>query len=245
MSSTTQKRLGVHIIQHEDFEAPGALLTWIEQRGHRSRVTRLYEGEALSDDGDEIGLLIVLGGPQSPATTTDECPHFDIASETALVLAAIARGCAVVGICLGAQIIGEALGAHFESSPEPEIGTFPIELTDLGLQDEAVAGFGPTLDVAHWHHDMPGLTADSVVLATSPGCPRQIVRFAPLVYGLQCHLEFTPAVVELLIEHDSEALESLSGRPYIHGPTILRRQDYRNMNERLFSFLDKVVSMRT
>ncbi len=239
------ERLGVHIVQHEAFEAPGALVTWIDHRGHRSGITRLHEGEPLPPYTEDIGLLVVLGGPQSPATTPEDCPHFDIAAERALVLAAITGGSAVVGICLGAQIIGEALGAHFEPSPEPEIGTFSIALTPLGLQDEVVGSLGiDTLNVGHWHNDMPGLTADSAVLATSQGCPRQIVRFAPRVYGLQCHLEFTPAVVELLIEHDGGALSSLSGRPYIHDPATLRRQDYGEMNEHLYSFLDKLVSIR-
>jgi len=40
------------------------------------------------------------------------------------------------------------------------------------------------LDVGHWHNDMPGLTAECMVLATSEKCPRQIVEYGPVVYGV-------------------------------------------------------------
>jgi GMP synthase - Glutamine amidotransferase domain len=44
---------------------------------------------------------------------------------------------AVLGVCLGSQLIGEALGAKFGHSPEKEIGKFPIMLTEEGLVNRA------------------------------------------------------------------------------------------------------------
>ncbi|MDG2512957.1 hypothetical protein P7B04_09645 [Sphingobium yanoikuyae] len=77
-------------------------------------------------------MLIVMGGPQSPATTTDECPHFDAAAERGLIARFVEAGKPVVGICLGSQLIGEALGAAHGHSPEKKIGKFPISLTPEG-----------------------------------------------------------------------------------------------------------------
>ena len=51
---------------------------------------------------------------------------------------------------------------------------------------------------------MPGLTDNAVVLATSQGCPRQIVRFSPKHYAFQAHLEFNPEAIDLLIAADGE-----------------------------------------
>ena len=51
---------------------------------------------------------------------------------------------------------------------------------------------------------MPGLTYNAVVLATSQGCPRQIVRFSPKHYAFQAHLEFDPKAIDLLIAADGE-----------------------------------------
>lgn len=112
----------------------------------------------------------------------------------------------VVG--LGAQLIGEALGAVFSESPEREIGKFPICLTDAGRAHPRFSHFGPELKVGHWHNDMPGLTADAVIIATSEGCPRQIVECSDLVYAFQCHMGFTPEVIELLIAASEEELRA-------------------------------------
>ena len=79
---------------------------------------------------EHFDLLIVLGGPQTPATTKGECPYFDAEAEEALIAKAISSGRAVVGMCLGAQLIGEALGAKYESSPQKEMGKFAITLTE-------------------------------------------------------------------------------------------------------------------
>ncbi|KAJ1554567.1 hypothetical protein HK405_004666, partial [Cladochytrium tenue] len=103
-----------------------------------------------------------MGGPQSPATTLEECPHFDAAAERALISACITSGRAVIGVCLGAQLVGEALGARFEHSPEPEIGCFPISLTDEGRLEPLLSHLGSSdVVVGHWHADMPGLTPNA------------------------------------------------------------------------------------
>ena len=64
---------------------------------------------------------------------------------------------AVVRTCLGAQLIGEAMGATFERSPEKN-RILPITLTQEGLRDNKIKHFGNIVKVGHWHSDMPGLT---------------------------------------------------------------------------------------
>jgi GMP synthase (glutamine-hydrolysing) len=61
-------------------------------------------------------------------------------------------------------------------------------------------------EVGHWHNDMPGLTPNAKIIAFSAGCPRQIIEYSKLVYGLQCHMELTSEVVELLIQHSEVEL---------------------------------------
>ena len=146
-------------------------------------------------------MLIVLGGPQNPGTTTKECSYFNVDEEIAFIGRCIKNGKAVVGVCLGAQLIGESLGAKFEQSPYKEIGYFPIELTDDGLAEAKFSHFNRSEVVGHWHNDMPGLTLTSKVIAASAGCPRQIVEYSSLVYGLQCHLEFTSDSITALIDN--------------------------------------------
>jgi len=233
--------MNVHFIQHEIFEAPGAYLEWAKSRNYTISFSRVFENQPLPDAVGDIDLLIVMGGPQSPDTTKDECPHFDAKAEIALLQKAINNGKAVVGVCLGAQLIGEAFGAKVEKSPEKEIGVFPIQLTVQGLDDEKLNHFGSILNVGHWHSDMPGLTPQCSILANSKACPRQIIRYDQLVYGFQCHMEFNSSLVELLIAEDADFLSRNATLPFVQQPADIRSVDYTEMNEKLVLFLDKLT----
>lgn len=232
----------VHFIVHESFEAPGAYETWAISRGHEITYSRVYAGEKLPQDARDIDLLIVMGGPQDPAFTVDQCTHFDSKAEQALIASAVSFGKAIIGVCLSSQLIGEALGAPFAHSPEKEIGMFPIFLTDHGIQNEMFSHFGSRLNVGHWHNDMPGLTPEAKIIAYSEGCPRQIVAYSERVYGFQCHMELTPDVVELLIAHSDKELSQAAEYRFINTPEELRAHDYSEMNKVLFTFLDKLES---
>lgn len=232
----------VHFIVHEHFEAPGAYETWARTRGHDLTFSRLYAGDELPATADGIDFLIVMGGPQDPATTRAVCPHFDSKREQALIYSAVNTGKAVIGVCLGSQLIGEALGAPFAHSPEKEIGKFPITLTEEGCKDELFSHFARTLDVGHWHNDMPGLTPNAEIIAYSEGCPRQIVSYSDRVFGFQCHMELTPDLVELLIAHSEKDLNRAAEYRFVNTPEELRAHDYHEMNQLLVGFLDKLAA---
>lgn len=235
----------LHFIVHEHFEAPGAYLVWAQQHGYAVSWSRVYAGESLPQDARDIDMLVMFGGPQSPRTTKEECPYFDSRAEQEFIAQAIAAGCIVIGICLGSQLIGEALGAPVHRSPEKEVGHYPITLTAAGLQDDNIAHFGASLVVGHWHNDMPGLTPMAKVLASSEGCPRQIVKYGDSVYGFQCHMEFTREVVEQLIAHSQQELDAARGKRFIRPVHEMRHWDYQEMNEKLWGFLDRLLAAHT
>lgn len=228
----------IHFIIHEYFEAPGAYEAWAKSHDHTITYSRVYEDEPLLQNVEGIDFLIVMGGPQDPITTTEQCPHFDAKREQEVISKAIDAGKVVIGICLGSQLIGEALGGQYEHSPEREIGKFPITLTDDGLAHPLFDHFGNVLEVGHWHNDMPGLTTNAQVIAYSEGCPRQIVAYSDLVFGFQCHMELTKEVVALLIENDDFS-EAAKYR-FVDEPDVLLNHDYDEMNQKLHEFLDKL-----
>jgi GMP synthase (glutamine-hydrolysing) len=234
----------IHFIIHEHFEAPGAYEIWGKSRGCSLSYTRVYQDEPLPEELESTDMLIIMGGPQSPATTLKECPWFDAQAEMRLIGRAIEAGKTVIGVCLGSQLIGEALGAAFCHSPEKEIGKFPVRLTEAGKANPLFEDFGHELNVGHWHNDMPGLTPQAKVLAYSEGCPRQIVQYGERVYGFQCHMELTSEVVELLIEHSQNDLRRAGEFRFVETAEKLRSHDYREMNQVLFSFLDKLTAQR-
>lgn len=61
-----------------------------------------------------------MGGPQSPDFTLAECAYFDSKAEQAVIASAVKVGKAAIGVCLGSQLIGEALGAP-GLTPDAEI----------------------------------------------------------------------------------------------------------------------------
>ena len=233
----------VHFVLHETFEVPGAYLKWAQERGHQVTTTKVYENEALPETVDEIDFLIVMGGPQSPDEDREAFPYYDPQAEIELIQKAMKADRYIVGVCLGAQLLSVAYGAEYEHSPEREIGVFPITLTEAGLKDEHVEVLGQTINTGHWHGDMPGLTENAVVLAASQGCPRQIIRFSPKHYAFQAHLEFDSEAVELLIAADGEEVlkEQSQNLDFVQQPDVIRNYDYREMNAKLYAFLDSLT----
>ena len=233
----------VHFVLHETFEVPGAYLKWAQERGHQVTTTKVYENETLPESVDDIGFLIVMGGPQSPDEDREAFPYYDPQAEIQLIQKAIKADRYIVGVCLGAQLLSVAYGAEYEHSPEREIGVFPITLTEAGLKDEYVKVLGPALITGHWHGDMPGLSEDAVVLATSQGCPRQIIRFSSKHYAFQAHLEFDSEAVDLLIASDGEDVleEQSQNMDFVQQPDVIRNYDYREMNAKLYAFLDSLT----
>lgn len=146
----------IHFIIHEHFEAPGAYEAWAKMNGHTLSYNRIYLAEHLPEHADDIDFLIVMGGPQSSAIQLAECAYFDSKKEQAFIASMITANKIELGVCLGSQLIGEALGAAYQPSPEKEISKFAITLTDAGLNHPLFSHFGSELNVGHWHNDMPG-----------------------------------------------------------------------------------------
>ena len=232
----------IHFILHESFEAPGAYLAWAALSGHDISATKVYQYEKLPENADSFDFLIVMGGPQSPIGDNSEFPYFDPKAEIELIRKAVKADKFVVGICLGAQLMGEAFGGKTEKSPFREIGNFPIELTKDGLEDDNIKHFGKQAIVGHWHSDMPGLTDTAKVLAASKGCPRQIIKYSEKHYGFQCHhLEFTKALTELLIDSDKTLEQDSQTLPFVQSPQTIRSNSYDEMNNLLYEFLYKLT----
>ena len=85
----------------------------------------------------------------------------------------------------------------------------------------------------------------AIVLATSQGCPCQIIRFSPKHYAFQAHLEFDSEAVDLLIAADGEeVLEEQSQKlTYVQKPGVIRAYDYQEMNAKIYThFLDSLTN---
>ena len=176
-----------HCLQHVRFETLGCIAPWLSAAGAELTTTKFYESTSLPEV-DDLDLLVVLGGPMS---VNDRHVYPWLADELQFVRAAISRDVAVLGICLGAQLIARALGARVYRNSEPEIGWFPV--TGIGARrlEPSWAREGAETTVFHWHGETFDLPQGATPLARSAGCEHQAFRIGERVMGLQFHLETT------------------------------------------------------
>lgn len=234
----------VHIIVHEAYEGPGTIEAWCIDRKHFYTRTLAYLFDPLPRDVEDIDMLIIMGGPQSTSTTLQECPYFDREAEEAFIRTCFHAGKIVIGFCLGAQLVGDMLGAPPEPSPEVEIGWFPITLTEKAHTFPELAGFGRQMDVMHWHTEMPGLTPEAKILAWTEGCPRQIVQYSEEVFAFQCHPEMTSESTRALLAHGEIQLRRYHGHRYTQTASEIRVGCFEHATAALWLFLDTILARR-
>jgi GMP synthase-like glutamine amidotransferase len=197
------------VLRHAQAEGVGLVGNALRERGIQHRALDIARGEPVPKDVRGVGGLIILGGPMG-AYEQDKYPF--LRSESALIEKAIAAGRPVLGICLGAQLIAQALGARVFPGEKREVGWAPITLTAEGLDDPLFAGSENMLTVFHLHADTYELPPDGANLATSAMYEQQAFRWGDLVYGFQFHLEFTESIIgRLAQEPDSQRFMTEAG----------------------------------
>jgi GMP synthase (glutamine-hydrolysing) len=136
--------------------------------------------------------LIVLGGIVNPDGTDGDAP---LEREREAIADAHARGLPVLGICLGAQLVAQALDGSAERMPAGEVGWVRVEFGEAAAFDPLLAGAPRELDVHEWHNYACVPPAGAVLLARSPACV-QAFRVGATTWGLQFHVEVTRPVLE-------------------------------------------------
>lgn len=176
----------VRCFQHVAFEGLGLMEPWLRARGHEIAFTRWWAGDPAPVPAD-YDWLIVMGGPMNIYQYRD---HPWLVSEKAALAVAFATGKRVLGVCLGAQLIADVLGAKVMQNAEREIGWWPVHATPgaPGAADSRYA-FPARIEVLHWHGDTFTLPPGAVRLAESAACAQQAFAWGERVLGLQFHLE--------------------------------------------------------
>lgn len=222
------------ILQHHPIEGPGSLTPWLARHTTSLQIIRLYAGEECPAAA-AVDLLIVLGGPMS---VNDEGEFPWLLAEKAFIRQVIDRQRPVLGICLGSQLIANALGAEVRANTEKEIGWLPIE----GIAASAALPFAiPNSTVFHWHGDTFDLPAGAILLARSEACAHQAFCYQEKVLALQFHLETTPELVKLFVETGQDELVAA---PYIQRPEAILSAPpdlYRAGNQLLEELLNQLI----
>ena len=137
---------------------------------------------------DSYDAVFVFGG----AMHADQDEHHPwLREETMWLQQLLARHRPVLGVCLGVQLLARAAGAPVtRMSGGPEIGWYPVDLTDDGVADPVVGSLPLRFEALQWHHYTYGVPAGAVELARSDSCT-QAFRLGDACWGVQFHPEVT------------------------------------------------------
>ncbi len=174
----------IHSLEHAAGEGAGKIADWARAQGHAFAATRMDLGEPLPEI-EAVDFLVIMGGGMNIYQHRD-FPW--LVPEKRFIAKAIARNKAVLGVCLGAQLIADVLGAKICQNPFKEIGWYPVRFLD---RKPPLDGFPESCTVFHWHGDTFEIPSRARRIAESDGCTNQGFVYGERIVGLQFHIEVT------------------------------------------------------
>jgi GMP synthase (glutamine-hydrolysing) len=223
----------IHYFQHVGFEDPAFMLSWARQKGHSVSQTLLFAGEGPEAVWD-YNMLVVMGGPMN-IYEHDKYPW--LVAEKRAIRKAIDNGKYVLGICLGAQLVADVLGAPVTASGRKEIGWLPVVQTKESLSLRPFDALPEEYAAFHWHGDTFGIPQGALLQGSTAGCANQGFMYRDTVIGLQYHLEATPGSVESLL--DNCGSELVPGQ-YVHTAEKIR-QDTKALSRAANGLIGKML----
>ncbi len=226
--------MNIHYLQHVGFEDLALIEPWLQQREHRIRCSRLYLKEPLPDY-ESFEMLIIMGGPMG---VKDEKDYPWLLDEKIFIEEAIKREKKILGICLGAQLLAEVMGARIFRNAHPEIGWHPVRLTPEGERSPLFKGLPREFTPFHWHGDTFEIPEGAVRTSESEGCKNQSFAYGSNITGLQFHIEMAEFSINNLIVNCYDDIRD--GR-YIQEPGEISRCAAGHMEENL-KVLERLLS---
>lgn len=236
VTADADRAMRIVVFQHAKVEHPGMFRNLFREDGFAWDVVELDHGEPIPDL-DSYDLMVVMGGPQD---VWHEPEHPWLREEKeAIRQFVVEMQRPFLGVCLGHQLLADALGGAVRIAEAPEVGVMTVELTSGGETDPLFRGMDSPMTVFQWHGaEISALPAETTVLASSPHCAVQAFRYGERAYGLQYHVEITGDTVDewAAIPVYAAALEKALGEEALD---VLRE----DVADRLASFGDDCRSL--
>lgn len=202
------------IIQHTKDSPVGSTLEWMKLHQHGYTHYKIYENPLIPSI-ESFDALIICGG----AMNVDDEPRFPwMTKEKQLIRECLKMKKKMMGLCLGGQLIAEALGARVSRHPHWEVGWQDVEIQSI--RSAEIPATGSKLKVFQWHGYSFDTPAGAESFATNEICRHQGFCFQGHAIGLQFHPETTQEWArECSLDPElPPAIKSLPGTQSIQSP---------------------------
>ena len=177
------------VLQHINIEHPGIFLKFMKEDNIKIDTVELDKNEKIPNL-KPYDAMIVMGGPMD--TWQEETYPWLKPEKEAIHKFACINKKPYLGLCLGAQLLSEAVGGKVKKMKTPEIGVLEVSVTN---NKSLFKGLEKKLKVLQWHsyeaHDLP---VNTNLLASSSVCKVQAFSLE-CAFGLQFHVEQTNETV--------------------------------------------------
>jgi len=196
------------VLQHINIEHPGIFLKFMKEDNIKIDTVELDENEKIPNL-DPYDAMIVMGGPMD--TWQEETFPWLKPEKEAIRKFVCVNKKPYLGLCLGAQLLSEAIGGKVRKMKTPEIGVLKVSVED---DKSLFNGLNKELKVLQWHsYEAYDLPSNANLLASSPEC--EVQAFSSYnAFGLQFHVEQTNKTVPewACVPEYKSALENTLGQ---------------------------------
>jgi GMP synthase-like glutamine amidotransferase len=215
------------VFQHVAAEHPGIFREFMRRDGVEWDVVELDQGAPIPDLS-RYDALLVFGGPMD--VWQEERHPWLVAEKAAIRTFVKNMRRPFLGVCLGHQLLADALGGTVGPMAQPEVGVAELRLTEAGRTDPLLRGLAQPMRAVQWHGaEVKTLPAQAALLVENDACPVQAFRVHDRAYGLQYHVEVEEQTIAEWgnIPAYRRALEAIKGAD---GQRDFERDAARHMN---------------
>lgn len=200
-------------IQNINFETLGTLEELIRSDGYQVENIEAQK-EAVPSNAEQYAAIIILGGPMAAYDNVEYLKR-----EQELIRDALKLEIPVLGICLGSQLIAQAIGGNVYKGGKKEIGWSNVILNHTGYNDLFKGINTKSIKVFQWHGDTYDLPLKATIMASSKLYP-QAFRFGSAI-GIQFHIEINDEMIRRWAQEYSQELK----RERIEQADLLNHKD--------------------
>ena len=181
------------IFQHLAIEHPGIFRDFFQEDEFETFTVELDEGEQIPEL-NEFDALWVMGGPMD-VWQEDKYPWL-IKEKVAIKKVVNDLKMPYVGICLGHQLLADALGGEVGPGSVTEVGIMKIQKTDTGKQSPFLMSLPEIMNCLQWHAaEVKVAPVGMEVLASSDVCGIQSLSKGKQVFTTQYHQEIVDTTI--------------------------------------------------